>query len=55
MYLSPLKNSVIDVTDAHPSPYAVHVQAAPCCGLQFLKFNGISMRILLLEIIIYIF
>lgn len=54
MYLFPLNNSVIDLTDAHPSP-AVHVQAAPCRGLLFLKFNGMSMRILLLGIIIFIF
>lgn len=50
MYLFPLNNSVIDLAKAHPFP-AGHVQAVPCCGLLFLKFNGPSMRILLLEII----
>lgn len=54
IYLFSLNNSVIDLTEVHPSP-AGHMQAAPCCDLLFLKFNGISMRILLLEIIIFIF
>lgn len=53
-YLFPLNNSVIDVTDAHHSP-ALCVQAAPWRGFLCLLFNGVSVGILLLEIIVFFF
>lgn len=36
---NPQNNFLMDVTDAHHPP-ALSVQAAPCRGFLFLKFNG---------------